>query len=107
MCHPRFGLDSPIATSSSGARYGKGRSSRARMQLKIVALTPMPSVRQRTAAMENAGLLASVRRAKRKSASMIRMEEDLGSDNRVCSVVGTRVWQNVHNFVRADFRDPL
>src|SRR3982751_2132784 len=72
MCHPRFGLDSPIATSSSGARYGKGRRSSARMQLKIVALTPIPSVRQRIAAMENAGLLASVRRAKRTSEIMGR-----------------------------------
>src|SRR5215207_128050 len=72
MCQPRFGLDSPIATSSSGARYGKGRRSSARMQLKIVALTPIPSVRQRIAAMENAGLLASVRRAKRTSEIMGR-----------------------------------
>src|SRR5688500_18944830 len=71
MCQPRFGLDSPMATISSGARYGKGRSSSARTQLKIVAFTPMPSVRQRIAATENAGLLARVRRAKRKSESMM------------------------------------
>ena len=61
MCHPRFGFDSPIATSSSGFRYGNGRSSSARTQLKIVALTPMPSARQSTAAMVNAGFLISVR----------------------------------------------
>src|SRR5678816_4410736 len=72
MCHPRGRLDSPRATISSGARNGNGRKRMARTQLKIVALTPIPRVRQRTAAIENAGLLASVRKAKRNSESMIR-----------------------------------
>ena len=70
MCHPRFGFASPIATSSSGSRYGNGRSSSARTQLKIVALTPMPSARHSTAVMVNAGFLISVRKAKRMSWSM-------------------------------------
>src|SRR5688572_5670623 len=77
MCHPRLGFDSPIATSSSGARYGNGRRSRARTQLKIVAFTPIPSARQRMAATENAGLLARVRRAKRRSEIMVRCEKAL------------------------------
>ncbi len=70
MCHPRGVFASPIATSASGSRYGNGRSNIARTQLKIVALTPMPSARQRTAVMVNAGALTSVRIAKRMSWSM-------------------------------------
>src|SRR6478736_4230776 len=70
MCHPASGRDSPTATSSSGARYGNGRRSIARTQLKIVALTPMPSPRHRTAAMEKAGLLTRVLNAYRRSDSM-------------------------------------
>src|SRR3954467_7768952 len=71
MCHPRDAFDSPIATSASGLRYGNGRSNSARTQLKIVAFTPMPSARQRTAAIEKAGFLISVRTAYLKSCSMV------------------------------------
>src|SRR5215467_16140950 len=67
MCHPRRGLDSATASSSSGFLYGNGRSSTARTVLKIVELTPMPSAMQTMAAIENDGLLISVLIAKRKS----------------------------------------
>src|SRR5215467_1427704 len=45
------------------------------MQLKIVAFTPMPSVRHRTAVTVNAGFLTSVRIAKRMSWSMSERDE--------------------------------
>src|SRR4051812_31000358 len=80
MCHPRFGCASPMATSSSGFLYGKGRNSIARTQLKIVTFTPMPSVRHSTAAMVNPGLLVRVRMAKRMSWSIgAPIESDGGS----------------------------
>ncbi len=88
MCQPRFAFASPIATNAPGSRYGNGRSSIARMQLKIVALTPMPSAKQSTAVTVNAGLLTSVRNANRMSWSMSQWKGTLAQ------TVGPRLWLN-------------
>jgi hypothetical protein len=52
-----------ISTSADGFSTGSGLSASALMNVKIAVLAPMPSARERTAAVVNAGALRSARAA--------------------------------------------